>query len=299
MDRRTFVGTGTAALAALALPRIARGQACTDLTVEDNYGLGPFYTAGAPSKTKLASEFEPGQRIAISGTVRNCASPLPGVTLDLWHATESGCYQHPNDACPDVPGHPETFRLRGKVITDAEGKFAFESILPGAYLNGAKYRPRHIHAIITHPTLDEIVTQLYFEGDPYIAGDFGADAANAANRIIPFSKTDAARWTAVWNIRVPGTSTGIHDFSDPAFGDFDAVVRRLGDRFLIALPGLEIGRRVELRLYGPDGSLLRRTFHDRAPIEVGTAGMAQGAYLAELSWRTPKGVRTESVTLRP
>lgn len=306
MDRRRFigtVGTGAAALAALALPGRARGQACGAPTEADNYGTGPFYTPDAPARVHLASEFEPGQRIAISGTVSDCSGPIRAAGLDVWHATDSGCYQHPNDTCPDVPGHPETFRLRGKVITDAQGRYAFDSILPGAYLNGSRYRPRHIHVIITHSSLSaDLVTQLYFQGDPYIPGDFGADAANAANRIIPLIKTVPALWKGTWDIRLPTAVTGAgrahgSRFADSDFTGFDLAVRREGERFLIGLPARE-SRPVELRLYGSDGALVERSLHAETPLAVETAGLAPGAYPTEFRWRTAAGLRMESVTLR-
>ncbi|HKP95859.1 MAG TPA: hypothetical protein VJ385_08895 [Fibrobacteria bacterium] len=299
MDRRTFLETGASALAALALPGPARGQTCANATERDNYGAGPFYLANAPQRRQLAGAFEPGQRIAISGTVRNCGAPIASVGLDVWHATESGCYRHPDDVCPDIPGHPEPFRLRGKMATDAQGRYAFESVLPGAYLNGSRYRPRHIHVIISHPSLEaDLITQLYFAGDPYIPGDAGADDANAANRIIPLVKTVPALWTGTWDIRLPGATAGLGRFDDPAYADFDVAVRRRGDTFILHLPALRSGNPVELRLYGPDGTLADRSLHREIPLEVETSRLRHGAYLADLRWRTDRGMRSESVTLR-
>ncbi len=77
MQRRKFIHFGAGALAFLSIPKIVKAQICKDLTQTDRYGQGPFY-------------------------------------LDLWHATDSGCYQHPRDHCPEIPGHTENFRLRGK-----------------------------------------------------------------------------------------------------------------------------------------------------------------------------------------
>lgn len=297
MDRRKFVGAGAAALATLAIPRQVLGQACTDRTMGDRYGIGPFYTANAPSRVKLATEFEPGQKIAVSGTVSNCSGPISMATLDLWHATESGCYKHPSDNCPDIPGHPEQYRLRGKVVTDAQGKYAFETILPGAYLNGSVYRPRHIHVIITHSTIAQIITQLYFEGDPFIKGDFGADHTSATNRIIPLVKTVSSLWKGTWDIRIPGTTTGLHGLDDPGYMNFDMAVRRRGDVFQIHIPSANPGQTVELRLFGPDGSLVDRSLHGEAPLELDFSRLRRGAYLADLRWWTRKGLHAETVTL--
>lgn len=90
MERRQFLGAG-AALAALALPNWLRGQAC-QATQRDLYGAGPFYLPNAPSRTRIARVSEPGQPLSISGTVSNCLEPVPGVKLEIWQATDSGCY---------------------------------------------------------------------------------------------------------------------------------------------------------------------------------------------------------------
>ena len=51
-----------------------------------------------------------------------------------------------------------------KKQADENGYYAFESIWPGYYAG----RPRHFHYKITTPSESELVTQCYFEVDPYI-----------------------------------------------------------------------------------------------------------------------------------
>lgn len=300
MDRRNFLGAGAGVLASLAVPRILQAQTCGNLTETDKYGLGPFYTAGAPRRAKLAGDYEPGQRISIQGVVNNCAGTVSGVNLDLWHATQSGCYKHPDDTCPDIPGHPDTFRLRGQIASDAQGGFAFDTIMPGAYLNGSAYRPSHIHAIISSPAIKDlnIVTQLYFEGDPYIKGDYAADDPSATNRIIPLTKNSGAPWQGTWNIRIPGGATGVDPLSDPAIANFDVVVQRRGGYLFFHLPPNTSHQPVEMRLYNVTGTLLKRSLHAVTPVELDASLMTQGAYIVELGWWTDKGLRTESVPIR-
>ena len=247
----------------------------------------------------IANASEPGQKIAVSGTVSNCSGPVANATLDLWHATAEGCYKHPNhNNCPDIPGQTDQFRLRGKVVTDAQGQYAFETIEPGAYPIQGGYRPKHIHVIITHSSIDQIITQLYFQGDPYIKGDFGADHSSAANRIIPMMKTTPSLWQGRWNIRIPGTTTGLNPFSDPAAGEFDVLVRRQGAIYLMHIPARISGQGVEVRLFGPDGTLVRRSLSGEGPVQVDMTFLSGGAYLADLRWWTARGLHTESVTLR-
>lgn len=52
--------------------------------------------------------------------------------------------------------------------TDQQGRYQFDSIVPGRYpLFWPFTRPRHIHMIVTHPSCEPLTTQIYFEGDEY------------------------------------------------------------------------------------------------------------------------------------
>lgn len=51
------------------------------------------------------------------------------------------------------------------IKAQSEGFYLFETIIPGKYLNGAKYRTGHIHFKITPSGFPTLTTQLYFEGD--------------------------------------------------------------------------------------------------------------------------------------
>ncbi len=178
LSRRGFLFTSTLAAAGALGARTAHGQC--ELTTTDI--LGPFHVADAPMRTVLASPDEPGARLFIDGRVfaRDCADPVAGAVVDVWHATDDGCYSV-HEACPDE----DPFNCRGQMITDAAGAFAFETILPGRYLNGATFRPRHLHVIFSPPDGAALTTQIYFAGDPYIDEDRWASDPDAAARIIP------------------------------------------------------------------------------------------------------------------
>ena len=130
--------------------------------------LGPYYRAGAPNRAVLDNPSGLGERLKISGRVyaADCVTPLAGAVVEVWQADSEGNYD--NEA--GDPG-PDVWVLRGQVVADACGNYAFESVLPGRYLNGNQYRPVHIHYRVTHPDTAPYVTQLYFEGDPYNALD--------------------------------------------------------------------------------------------------------------------------------
>lgn len=133
------------------------GQPTPGCLITDDNILGPFYKADAPFKADL-TDGSVGTPLIVSGTVycSDCVTPLANAVVDVWQANDSGIY--------DSVGYV----LRGKMETNADGKYEYASILPGFYLNGAQYRPRHIHYKVSHPQGTALTTQLYFQGDPYI-----------------------------------------------------------------------------------------------------------------------------------
>jgi catechol 1,2-dioxygenase len=122
---------------------------------------GPYFLEGAPRRAVLAGVGEPGERLSISGVVYgpDCETPLRGALLDVWQADATGAYHADTD----------TYRLRGQLLTDDDGAFAFETIRPGHYPLGAGMRPAHIHFTVTAPGHRSLTTQLYFAGDPWLA----------------------------------------------------------------------------------------------------------------------------------
>lgn len=118
--------------------------------------LGPFYAKGAPGRATIAAPSEPGDRVTIVGRVTgpDCKTPISGATLDVWHADAKGNYHAAG----------VTYRLRGVLKTDADGRFEFKSIKPGHYDN----RPRHYHLIVSSPGYVALTTQIYFKGDPLL-----------------------------------------------------------------------------------------------------------------------------------
>lgn len=299
MERRKFLGAGLG-LATLAAPRWLLGQACP-ATQADRFGYGPFYLEGAPQRTRIGRASEPGEKLSIAGVVSNCQRPLAGVKLEVWLATASGCYIYPQARCDLVDGDDADARLWGQLVSDGNGSFAFDTIKPGRYLNGARYRPSHIHFRISTPGRTagqggiDLVTQLYFQGDEYIKGDYAADHASAASRIIPLTREGTGPWKGTFNVNLPSVTTALggDPLSDPALAGYDVAVLRRGDRVLFQLPPAPSGEAVELRLYGADGSLVRRSTHRLVPIEVDATFLPKGAYQAEFRWWTSQGLRHE------
>lgn len=133
---------------------------------EDNI-LGPFYRPGAPYRAKITPPREPGEVLVVHGRVwgLDTRKPLAGVVIDIWQANASGRYDNDDPAQPPAKG---VYRNRARLITDEAGHYEYETILPGQYRIGRDtWRPRHIHYFVRHPGYRELITQLYFRGDPH------------------------------------------------------------------------------------------------------------------------------------
>ena len=129
---------------------------------------GPFYSRGAPWRTQLCATDEAGDRLSIGGTVTTGPEcrPVANATLDIWQTNARGLYS--NFFGFGARTNPRTFNLRGRMRSDADGRYRFDSIVPGRYpLFWPLTRPRHIHLIVTHPLYEALTTQIYFEGDEY------------------------------------------------------------------------------------------------------------------------------------
>ena len=212
-NRRQFLkNTSLSLLSVAVFPTILKSENSTvslskknsvvdcDQSTEDLYGQGPFYTVNAPSiqNNQLANISEAGTRIIISGLAYNleCSEVIPNIEIDIWHANDAGDYDNIG------------YNLRGKTTTNSQGFYVFESIKPGLYLNGATFRPSHIHFKITPPGFNTLITQLYFQGDPYIPTDAAASissgAFDATNRIIPLVSNSNGDFEGTWDIVIDG-----------------------------------------------------------------------------------------------
>lgn len=136
------------------------GPALADLTTQH---------AGAPQ----------GQRIIVAGRVLDeDGRAVPNTVMEIWQANAAGRYIHAKDQW-DAP-HDPNFTGAGRVVTDAEGRYRFVSVRPGAYPWGNHrnaWRPAHIHLSLLGPAFaTRLVTQLYFPDDPLIEIDPIANA---------------------------------------------------------------------------------------------------------------------------
>lgn len=115
-----------------------------------------------------------GERIIVHGRVLDEDSrPIANTLVEVWQANAAGRYIHVVDQHP-APLDPN-FTGAGRAVTDAEGRYKFTTVKPGAYPWGNHdnaWRPAHIHfSLFGHSFLSRVVTQMYFPGDPLIPLD--------------------------------------------------------------------------------------------------------------------------------
>ena len=142
------------------------------LTTTSPQILGPFYPLGKPSKGGDLSCVDgrsgraQGQLLYIGGHVLDRAgNPVRRAKLEIWQANSFGRYTHPNDTNP-APLDP-AFEGFTVIETDDEGCYSLKTVKPGAYPAGPdRMRPSHIHFEVFGKR-ERLITQLYFEGDPF------------------------------------------------------------------------------------------------------------------------------------
>ncbi len=174
LSRRAFSLTTLATLG-FAVPRWlrhtvadpARPSGPMSCSLTDVNEIGPFHRDGAPWRTTLAEANEPGQHLSVRGHVvgGDSCEPLRDALLDVWQADSNGHYDF-HDSPP--PQTPDRYRLRGLMLSDRSGAYGFTTVLPGNYdIAPNQTRAKHIHYLIQRTGYEPLITQLYFEGDPW------------------------------------------------------------------------------------------------------------------------------------
>ena len=187
----------------LRSPRQAAVQlppGATELTGPTNIGTGMRESA----LVDLTAQHEGppiGQRIVVTGRVLDGRHrPIGDTLVEIWQANAAGRYAHANDQW-DAPLDPN-FTGVGRAITDAEGRYRFVTIRPGAYPWGNHdnaWRPCHIHFSVFGPAIGaRLVTQMYFPDDPLLPLDPIANAIPMPHRQRMVARWDLATTEPSW-----------------------------------------------------------------------------------------------------
>ena len=143
--------------------------------------LGPFYWEGAPDLPRGSNLAEgvKGEPAFYSGRVLSMEGrPLENALLDIWSGDGDGNYDM------QIPGETR-MKARGRIGTDAEGRYWFRSIRPTFYpvptdgpvgrmlrhMERHPNRPGHIHMIVSAPGHLPVTTHLFVAGSEYLDSD--------------------------------------------------------------------------------------------------------------------------------
>ena len=151
-------------------------KGCTEATV-----FGPFHVEGAP-RYELGADIANGAHgvpCEVRGSVRGLRGELvAGAQLDVWQSDEEGLYDVQHAGIDHA-------QARGILVTDAEGRYRFRSILAmpyaiphdgpvGELLKAAgrhPWRPAHLHFMIKAPGYETLITHVFRSDDPYLDSD--------------------------------------------------------------------------------------------------------------------------------
>jgi hydroxyquinol 1,2-dioxygenase len=142
--------------------------------------LGPFFVHGAPEVPHGGdiSAGLAGEPTWISGRVLDTqGAPIADASLDVWLVRPDAKY--------DVQDPGAGMQLRGRLRTDAQGRYAVRALKPVSYpvptggpvgrvldhMGRHPMRPAHVHFIVTAPGYEQLVTHLFARGDAYLDSD--------------------------------------------------------------------------------------------------------------------------------
>jgi hydroxyquinol 1,2-dioxygenase len=161
--------------------------------------MGPFYWENAP-EVPLGSNLSAGVKgepTFYSGRVLSVAGePLENALLDIWSGDGEGNYDM------QIPGE-SGMKARGRIRTDAQGRYSFRSIKPTFYpvptdgpvgvmlrrMGRHPYRPGHIHMIISAAGYAPVTTHLFVADSQYLDSD--AVFGMKESLVVRFERHDA------------------------------------------------------------------------------------------------------------
>ncbi len=101
-----------------------------------------------------------GEVLYLLGQVMDVqGEPVPGAVVEIWQTDADGVYDHPGD--PGTESRDQTFQFFGSSVADADGWYAFRTLMPGRY----EPRPRHIHFKVKQDGATLLTSQFYFSDD--------------------------------------------------------------------------------------------------------------------------------------
>lgn len=152
--------------------------------------LGPFWRLNSPrieNGGSIVHSPTPGPALFVTARLLDPKKqPVAGAEVDVWQSATTGFYENQDESQADM-------NLRGKFVSDVEGRFWFRSVKPAGYpiptegvvgqlLKLQKrhpYRPAHVHVLAFKPGFKTLISQIYADDDPNLETDtqFGVTKA--------------------------------------------------------------------------------------------------------------------------
>jgi protocatechuate 3,4-dioxygenase beta subunit len=144
--------------------------------------LGPFWRMNSPATANggsIVRSQTPGPVLFANCRITDTnGKPLQGVEVDVWQASPVGLYENQDSGQADM-------NLRGKFVTDRDGRFWFRSVKPAGYpvptdgpvgdLLRAQlrhpFRPAHLHFLAFKQGFKTLITQVFVDDDERLETD--------------------------------------------------------------------------------------------------------------------------------
>lgn len=152
---------------------------------------------GIPAKlasvARIGPANEPGEPLRIEGIVQDGkGKPIAGVVIYAYQTNARGLY-------PSGPVRHGA--LRGWVISDASGRYIFDTIRPGGYPNTTI--PQHVHMHVIEPgRCTYYIDDVLFDDDPRLtaAQRRQMDQGRGGSGIVVPKKDATGRWLVTRNV---------------------------------------------------------------------------------------------------
>lgn len=197
MERRKFIEqSGMVAIGICIFGKISwsKGLYIGDTPTTTDV-LGPFYRPGAPIRTNINPSNYSGKPFDLSGTIFKAdgITPFKNCSIEIWQCDENKLYDNISDE----------YKYRGMQKTGRDGKYHFITTHPVPYPtteNPNLWRPAHIHMLVSGEGQQDLITQIYLKGDPYLETDRASSSPHAIKRILPITKNIYDQESLVFNI---------------------------------------------------------------------------------------------------
>lgn len=176
--------------------------------------IGPFFRPSLldPRWRTVANESVSGERIRVEGRLLDGEGrPVSDGMIEIWQADPGGRYRHPSE--PDGASVDDGFVGFGRSGTDADGRFAFDTVKPGSVAgpDGSTQSPHLNVHVFARGLLDRLATRAYFDDDPTRERD-------------PFlSGVPQERRDTLLARRQPSTASAVYRFDVVLQGDAETV----------------------------------------------------------------------------